>query len=121
MKKIIFAALILFVFGSCSKNDDFNPVKIRVYNASDFEFQDIEMDPSTGLISFGDIGPNQYSEYQDFEKAYRYAYISVVVNDSAYVVQPIDYVGETPLDKGNYTYRLNFTNDDKLTFGLVED
>ncbi len=122
MKKIISGVLILLIIVSCSKDEaDSDNVNIRLFNAGELEFKDIKFNPSTGIVSFGDLAPDRYSEYKNFDKAYRYAYISLTVNDSMYTLQPIDYVGETPLANGNYTYRLNFNDDDKLTFTLVED
>ncbi len=122
MKKIILGVLILLVSISCSKDEvASDSVNIRLFNAGEVEFQDIKFNPSAGIVSFGDLAPDQYSEYKNFDTAYRYAYISLTVNDSLYTLQPVDYVGETPLANGYYTYRLNFNNDDKLTFVLVED
>ncbi len=122
MKKLIFRIFILFVLVSCSKEEvATDNVNIRLFNVGEVEFQDIKFSPSAGIVSFGDLAPDQYSEYKNFNRAYRYAYISLTVNDSMYALQPVDYVGETPLTNGNYTYRLNFNNDDKLTFVLVED
>ncbi len=122
MKKLIFGIFILFVLVSCSKDEvATDNVNIRLFNAGEVKFQDIKFNPSTGIVSFGDLAPDQYSEYKNFDTVYRYAYLSLTVNDSMYTLQPVDYVGETPLANGNYTYRLNFNNDDKLTFVLVED
>lgn len=121
MKKFICGLFIFFVLAGCSNDDDYGEVNIRIFNASEVEFKDVKFDPSTRLVNFGDLGPNQYTQYENFERAYDYAYFSLMVNDSTYVLQPTDYVGETPLGKGNYTYRINFNNDDTLVFTLVED
>lgn len=55
---------------------------------------------------YGRLEPSQASEYRSVELAYRYAYIEVHFGGEHGVIQPIDYVGETPLDEGRYTYRL---------------
>lgn len=45
------------------------------------------------------------TDYKVFESAYGYAFIELEIGGKTYTIQPIDYVGETPLEDGNYTYQ----------------
>jgi hypothetical protein len=60
--------------------------------------------------AYGPLASGKSSDYMVFEGLYRYAYIRVEVDDMEYILQPIDYVGETPLSSGDYTYRLDISN-----------
>ena len=47
------------------------------------------------------------------------------IDGNTYTIQPVDYVGETPLENGKYTYQLD-ANDaterfEKLSLRLIED
>jgi hypothetical protein len=76
------------------------------------------------MVPYIDLNAGDVSEYKTFEKAYRYAYIELIVEGEIYRLQPNDYVGETPLAIGNYTYELNFDFQGQygsLTISLVKD
>jgi hypothetical protein len=49
----------------------------------------------------------EFSAYKSFDLAYRYAFIELSADGVTYTLQPIDYVGETPLDRGDYAYQLD--------------
>jgi hypothetical protein len=55
---------------------------------------------------YGTLVPGEASGYRQVELAYRYAYVDVLADGKSYVLQPFDYVGETPLGKGRFTYVL---------------
>ena len=108
---------------SCSDENNPKGVLIRVENASEVDFKEVFVSSGNGSAEFGDISAGQRSEYQEFESAYRYGFISLLANGQELRMQPIDYVGETPLSKGYYTYRINIDNSDPnnpfLTFELL--
>ncbi len=105
--KSIFPILFILLFVSCSNDDGpSGDVLIRVENNSIFDFEDVIV----GQNEYGDIAVGEYSDYLPFEMAYRYGYIELVGEGESYILQPIDYVGETPLEPGLYTYQLDILN-----------
>jgi len=79
-------------------------VDIRVENASTHVLADIEVGFPEGRKGYGTLAPGQRSQYRTIKGAYRYAYIEAMVAGSKMVLQPIDYVGESFLAPGRYTY-----------------
>ena len=122
MKKAAFLLLTIFLF-SCSQND--NDTLIKIKNLSQFDYSDLIVNTSGGENSYGDVNSNQTSDYKVFDFAYRYAFIELKINGDTFTVQPIDYVGETPLKNGKYTYEINAANSgdqySRLTLTLAED
>ncbi|MEN7551540.1 hypothetical protein AAG747_26730 [Rapidithrix thailandica] len=115
----IFNLLIVFTFLACSDSDeDFTQVKIRIFNTSTVKFENTTFNN----VNFGDLKPNQTSEYKTFEKSYRYGSVSVTIDGKAYGWLPIDFTGEELLKPGNYTYEYSFdTATETITEKLVKD
>jgi hypothetical protein len=105
MKSILLYVCICITLFSCTK-DEVTPqgVSIRVSNASQYPFESIFVNTSGGENSYGSLGAGQSSAYKSFARAYRYAYLKIVVQGQELVWQPFDYVGETTLEPGRYTY-----------------
>lgn len=80
------------------------PTNIRIKNISFFDFDEVEVVAPSGIANYGAVAVQATSGYQSFTEAYRYASIKVTVDDKDYVLQPFDYVGESPLGVGNFTY-----------------
>jgi len=92
-------------FINCSKDTNATDVMIRIENIGQEDFINVIVE--SGLThDYGDVLAGQRTEYKAFETAYTYAYIEVQIDSSTYIIKPIDYVGETPLEPGNYTYQL---------------
>lgn len=126
MKKILSLVILLLLFG-CSVTDDSSRsgINIRLSNVSPYEFHNIVVNTTTGNIDFGALKSGQKTEYKTFETAYRYAFFELEIEGETYSIQPRDYVGETPLENGNYTYQID-TDDSqeqhgKLTLNLIEE
>lgn len=122
---LFFTALIIV---SCINDDEAiasGKLNIRLANRSGYNFTNIVVDTSTGENSFDNLLPGQKSKYKTFERAYRYAFIEVDIAGKTYTIQPIDYVGESPLENGNYTYEISANNSQnrygKLSMTLVQD
>jgi major membrane immunogen (membrane-anchored lipoprotein) len=126
MKKVYFL-LISILIVSCSQSDDIieKDILIRVKNSSQFEFNNVLVNTSGSEQNFGDIDINQNSDYKSFDFAYRYAFIELKIDGNTFTIQPIDYVGETKLDNGKYTYEVNAANNgsqySRLTLALIKD
>lgn len=78
-------------------------VEIRVYNNSDHTFREVVVNG----VPLGDVPAGEYSRYGSFREAYQYGAVRMVVEGRPMGVTPIDYVGETPLPRGRYTYLLS--------------
>jgi hypothetical protein len=121
----IFALLVLFL-SSCGIQDGGpNGVFIRVDNNSDVNFVGVTVQTGNIEQAFGDILARSTSEYREFEYAFRYGAVWLEVEGMDFSLIPIDYVGETPLKDGFYTYRIGLTSpnlqDASLTLELIED
>ncbi len=57
-----------------------------------------------GQMRAASLAPGVTSDYEGHEGAYRYGALDVTINGSVRHLQPIDYVGESPLQSGRYTY-----------------
>ena len=105
----------------CTNDDNSSEVKIRIANISPFDFKNIVVSSTT----YEDTKSGQESIYKVFESAYRYAFIELEIEGSTYTLQPIDFVGETQLKNGNYTYQIDANDSQeqygKLSLVLVED
>lgn len=127
MKKILILLISIFTLLSCSKDDQNNlsGLNIRISNVSKYDFQNIIVNTTTGDVNFDNLKAKQKSDYKVFLKAYRYAYIQLEIDGKTYKLVPIDYVGETLLENGNYTYQLDASDSNdqysKLSLTLIKD
>ncbi|SFB31947.1 hypothetical protein [Algoriphagus aquimarinus] len=112
MKNLFTLFLTVFLITSCTEDNSPEGVLIRVENGSAVDFKDILISSGSTPIEFGDISAGQRSDYKEFESAYRYGFVSLLANGKELRMQPYDYVGETPLSKGYYTYKLNLDTSD---------
>jgi hypothetical protein len=99
------AAGVFSVVAACSNpfsSDD--GTRIRLRNSSSFELTDVTFAPGTPRLEFDRIGPGEVTEYRSADGAYSYGYLDVLVGGERRTLQPIDYVGEEPLDDGEYTF-----------------
>lgn len=123
MKKILFIAIvILIVVTGCSKDQNGSEVQIRIKNISAHDFTDITVNTSSGINSYGSLSANQVSAYKTFSFAYRYAFVQLKINGTIFTLQPIDYVGESKLSEGKYTYEIDaHVTENRLILSLVKD
>ena len=96
-------------------------VNIRVANESSFPFSDVEVVFPQDSVDYGAVPADGTSEYRRVTQAYSYALIIVQVGGEELRLQPIDYVGETELPAGRYTYALNVTIEGRLTLEFRHD
>ena len=109
--KYVLITLCIFVLTSCNEENVSNGVKLRLENVSTIDFTEVYVATTGAEKSFGSLNKGEVSEYISFDGIYRYAYVRIVAGDNEYILQPIDYVGETLLTSGKYTYLLNITNE----------
>lgn len=122
MKKALFLIFILLM-SACNTLDpaeDSDALYIRVANSSPIDFNSVYLSFPGAEHTFGPIKSGRSSPYQKFEQAYRYGFIEVKSDHKSYVLQPIDYVGETPLKNGRYTFELDI-QDNHVTLNNKRD
>lgn len=133
LSRIPLASLLLAaLLGGCSDSEPDGPVEIRVRNASAVVMQDVVVgfpmedgdeggpvapgDAESGDVIYGTVQPGSATPYRTILQAYRYARVTLTADDRALVLQPTDYVGESLLEPGRYTYELHF---DGSSLGLT--
>lgn len=128
MTKTLILIISIATLISCSNDDEKTPeLKIRLSNVSLFDFENIKVNTasSDGNVNFGNLKTGIKTDYKVFESAYSYAFIELQIDGKTYTIQPIDYVGETLLEDGNYTYQINANDSQnqyqKLSITLVKD
>lgn len=102
---LIFCTSILF---GCKKdNQSAESIEISIQNNSPFTFTDVLVRAPEGENNYGSINSYKKSDYKEFQKAYRYSYITLKIENEELRIQPYDYFGENELEKGRHTYVLN--------------
>jgi hypothetical protein len=76
--------------------------EIRVRNDSKIDLNDVVV----GGKKYGNISPGGTTDYQTWETAYRYSSVSLLADGKPMEIRPIDYIGETPLGDGHFTFAL---------------
>lgn len=129
-RHLLFLLALLLSVVACSDNDaeqelDPGSVNIRIRNTSESNYKDVFVNTSGGEFNYGNINSSHATDYQEFESAYSYAYIRLYVGDHEYTLRPIDYVGETKLENGKYTYEIEPWSDEQgyhgITLNFIED
>ncbi len=90
---LIFVIVLSLV--SCHIFGD-NSTFIRIHNASEFSFQNVEIQPNVRLVNYGDVKSGEKTGYIPFEKAYAYSFVRFFIDSLEFHHTPIDYVGESP-------------------------
>lgn len=114
---ILFGAVSI-VLGCTDRDDDINEVNIRVQNVSSLAFDEVQVGDAEKVHM--NLAPDDHSEYLVYETAYQFAFIEIKSGAETYTLQPIDFVGETALPIGLYTYELNISaeGDVELIFRI---
>lgn len=114
-------AILASLLAACTPFTSPDEVEIRVANRSSRDFDRVLVNFYDDPVDYGTVPAGGVSAYRRAMEAYRYAYVEVRLDATRLVLQPIDYVGETPLAKGRYTYALSLTADRKLIAELERD
>ena len=106
---------------SCSPVTRPDEVEIRLANRSARNFDRVVVNFYQERVDYGALPAGAVSAYRRATRAYRYAYVEVHVDTARLVLQPTDFVGETPLSSGRYTYALSVTAHRSLILALERD
>ena len=106
---------------ACSENPD--KTNLRIKNISKYNFCNVAVNPSSGTINCGNLNKGDVTCYRSFDLVYNYAYIQLFIGEKEFKIQPIDYVGETPLGVGQFTYLLDIPdyNSDQISITVQRD
>ena len=121
MKRIVvlLISVLLLNINCTDRDDDLTQVNIRIQNRSSLSFDQVQVGGAEQLHM--NIGPDEFSQYLVYETAYRYAFIQITSGAETYTLQPIDFVGETALPIGLYTYELDISAEGDVLLNFVID
>ncbi|MGI9545773.1 MAG: hypothetical protein ACR2MM_00945 [Flavobacteriaceae bacterium] len=120
MRKYLAIVLLLVCTWSCTDRDDeIIAINIRVRNISSLNFDMVQVGESDKIHE--NVSPDSFSDYLEYEVAYRYAFIQIQSGEETFVLQPIDFVGETALPIGLYTYELDITEEGEVLLNFLVD
>ncbi|MEO1012953.1 MAG: hypothetical protein AAFX53_16765 [Bacteroidota bacterium] len=118
MKRFLIFISAILALACTDRDDDLKAVNLRIKNVSTTTFDEVQVGEAEEVHE--NVAPGEYSEYLEYETAFRYAFIEIRSGEETFVFQPIDFEAETPLPIGFYTYELNVDEggDVDLTFVL---
>ena len=117
-RSLLFSILILsllFITLACEKT---NVVLIRIENSTGHDITAVFVSGPEDTHEYGNVNKGGKSDYQVYQSAYRYAFCTFKIGDSEFTIQPIDFVGESLLKNGEYTYRLTISDLDTPWAGM---
>jgi hypothetical protein len=111
------------LLASCnSLGPDSDLVEVRVRNFSTVDFDSVLVRFPKDVHRYGRVEAGQSSAYASVQEAYRYDFVEVWIGGEKYALQPIDFVGESLLRPGRYTYGLTFDGSPaQLGFIMADD
>ncbi len=106
MKKLVFClfATLLLSVGCTDRDDELSGINIRIKNNNSFAYDRVEV--SGTEEAYENVAAGASSAYLVYEEAYQFASVTITAGEESYTLQVIDFVGETPLGLGFYTYEL---------------
>jgi hypothetical protein len=110
MHRLVTILFILLPVSCSSAMTAGDPVQIRVANESAVRFDRVVVTFPGQMEDYGAVNAGAMSGYRAVGEAYRYAHIEVMIGQRELVMQPIDYVGESLLTSGRYTYVLDIAD-----------
>jgi hypothetical protein len=136
MKNIYFITLcFLLCIASCIKKDvadcnqadisvlntDLSKANVRIKNETGIALCQVELTMDTKVAHYGALVHMQTSGYMAYDKIYKFAFVKAYIPNDSLQFQPIDYVGETPLVAGLYSYILKRGSGKNLLIELRKD
>ena len=112
-------SLLFFIVGCSDRDDNITAVNIRIQNVSDVSFSSVRVGAADMIHE--NVAPTDFSEYLEYEEAFEYAFIEIMAEGETYVLQPIDFVGETSLAPGFYTYKLDISESGNVVLEFQVD
>ena len=107
LSSIALAAVLSGGLVGCEDTAEPSGVMVRLVNASTVTMSRATLYTSEGPVTFENLEAGAAAPYISVTVAYRFATTEVVVASDTLRLQVIDFVGETPLDPGLYSYLLD--------------
>ena len=122
IKRIFVAAGVVATTACGNPFGSDGPTRIRVRNASSFELTAVTFQPGSERVEYARIAPNATTDYTSVKNAYSYGYFDALVAGARRTIQPIDYVGESYVGEGKFTYQITVDAQTKnLSMQLIKD
>lgn len=96
-------------------------VYVRLANVSDMDFERVMVTVHLRESEYGTLPTSQVSAYQLQNGIYRYTGMKVSAGDDTYQFVPIDFMGETPLSPGRYTFALEVAGEQVTMLPIPDD
>ncbi len=90
--------------------EDAKKTNVRIKNTSDKDYANVTIGADCKKVNYGTIRSGETSCYEIYDKIYRYASTTLQIDGKEYKLMPIDFVGETPLGLGKFTYAISIVN-----------
>jgi hypothetical protein len=123
MKKLFFLSLVIvFTCYSCKKPEraPYGPTDIRVQNMSAVQMSELKVNTYDSTFNYGTLNAGATTEYHRFNRAYRIANISAMINGLKYKTDTAIYTYEVYLSTIKATYQLDIKNDVQHTLMITD-
>lgn len=116
------ALSLLLLLPACSLTDPWTSTLLRVENATEWTMEELIV-YVTPPIEVDRLEAGERTDYREVDQAYRIATVHVRIDGTPDGLQVIDFVGESPLGPGRFTYRLDVNGEpgSSLILTLIED
>jgi hypothetical protein len=96
-------------------------IRIRITNISETPFSDFTVRFPSAIEEYGPLLAGESTEYREVEIAYKYASVMVMAEGRMYRALVADYLGETRLGPGSYTYTIDLIGRSPRLGFLVDE
>ena len=80
-------------------------LRFSLYNSTEFELNNITVGLPDTVLTYKRLEKNTQTEWTNVKSAYHYGFVRFYdIKNRKYYIQPIDYVGETPFEKGELKF-----------------
>ncbi len=102
MRVIMTFILLIGIIGCKNKQGD---LKFSLKNETSFKLEDIIVGLPDTTLELEELEPNSRTKWIKVESAYSYGFLKFKdIYNNTYILQPIDYAGETLYKKGSMTF-----------------
>ena len=115
------AVLLTLLVGvsACSNPFSGGETLVRFRNVSAHDLVDFTYQSGGEALSFSVIPAGVVTDYREIDQSYRYGFVELHVDGQRFTLQPIDYVGETTLGAGSFTFRVDVDTSSEFGVSLV--
>jgi hypothetical protein len=106
VRQVVVAAIVGATVACGNPFGSDEPTRIRLRNASSFELTAVTFAPGSERVEFARIAPSATTEYRTVKRAYSYGYFDALVAGVRRTILPIDFVGESYIGEGKFTYQV---------------